>query len=635
MVGVALVVVAALVLPTLALLRADPRRGRPPPVVAPGRRRARRRLGALLGVRRAARLRRAHRLHQRRRPGRPRGAHGAGRPPRSRALRGRDPPRPLPPTPRQPAPDRPARQGRPARVRRELRARSRSRARPSRRGSTPCSTAGTSSCGPPASAPQRLADVADLRRHQLAGALHDAVGRRGSTARGRYDELVASDRFTLSQAFRRAGWRVVDDVPSDDRPWSEGSSFYHYDKVYNRLDVGLPRPDLRVRLDARPVRLAGPAAPRAREAPPPAALRRGRPVSSHEPWTADPAADRWSERRRRLDLQQRCRSTRPATATPSRGTAARSSTRCTRCSRSCEHYGRQEPRAGRAGRPPARDDRHRTRRRATTCRSRSSPTTRRCCAGSHGWGWVDGMRPSPQAPVWPMSAFRNRFLGAFGSRRRDAVVARRPTEVVRAGARPGARRRRSQPRRLAGLDGVRGLAALFVVVNHIFLRAFPGYPVDRAPFWAGWFIYGRFAVVVFIVLSGFSLALSPARHGWRLDGISRFARRRVRRILPPYWAALVFSLAVAWLVVPPAGSGSTRHEVGRRQRPAGAEPRRRAKPEPSVLVDRASRPSCTSCFRCCCCWSAAGALSSWSPPSRSSWRRSGSSARTSPAWTSS
>src|SRR5919197_3576142 len=110
--------------------------------------------------------------------------------------------------------------------------------------------------------------------------------------------------------------------------------------------------------------------------------------------------------------------------------------------------------------------------------------------------------------------------------------------------------------RLAGLDGVRGLAALFVVVHHVFLRAFPGYPVDRAPFWAGWFIYGRFAVVVFIVLSGFSLALSPARHGWRLDGISSFARRRALRILPAYYAALAFSLALAWLVVPPPGEGA-------------------------------------------------------------------------------
>jgi peptidoglycan/LPS O-acetylase OafA/YrhL len=110
-------------------------------------------------------------------------------------------------------------------------------------------------------------------------------------------------------------------------------------------------------------------------------------------------------------------------------------------------------------------------------------------------------------------------------------------------------------RRLAGLDGVRGLAALYVVVYHVSLRAFPGYPDAGAPFWVGWFSYGQFAVLVFIVLSGFSLALSPARAGWRLDGIVAYARRRARRILPAYWAALAFSLAVAWLVVPQPRSG--------------------------------------------------------------------------------
>jgi peptidoglycan/LPS O-acetylase OafA/YrhL len=131
------------------------------------------------------------------------------------------------------------------------------------------------------------------------------------------------------------------------------------------------------------------------------------------------------------------------------------------------------------------------------------------------------------------------------------VVAGRAPAVVRDRTSAG------PPRQwLAGLDGIRGLAALFVVVNHVFLRAFPGYPVDHAPFWAAWFIYGRFAVVVFIVLSGFSLALSPARHGWRLSGLSSFALRRARRILPPYWAALAFSLAVAWLVVPPPGQAA-------------------------------------------------------------------------------
>jgi peptidoglycan/LPS O-acetylase OafA/YrhL len=110
-------------------------------------------------------------------------------------------------------------------------------------------------------------------------------------------------------------------------------------------------------------------------------------------------------------------------------------------------------------------------------------------------------------------------------------------------------------RRLAGLDGVRGLAALYVVIYHVSLRAFPGYPDAGAPFWVGWFSYGQFAVLVFIVLSGFSLALAPARDGWRLDGIAAYARRRARRILPPYWAALAFSLAVAWLIVPQPRSG--------------------------------------------------------------------------------
>jgi hypothetical protein len=29
------------------------------------------------------------------------------------------------------------------------------------------------------------------------------------------------------------------------------------------------------------------------------------------------------------------------------------------------------------------------------------------------WGWQDGLKPGPQAPVWRMDAFRDRFLSAF------------------------------------------------------------------------------------------------------------------------------------------------------------------------------------------------------------------------------
>jgi peptidoglycan/LPS O-acetylase OafA/YrhL len=110
--------------------------------------------------------------------------------------------------------------------------------------------------------------------------------------------------------------------------------------------------------------------------------------------------------------------------------------------------------------------------------------------------------------------------------------------------------------RLSGLDGVRGLAALFVVLNHLYERAFPGYPRTTAPWWAAPFIYGRFAVLVFIVLSGFSLAYAPARTGWRLGGLGEFARRRAWRILPPYWAALSLSLAAAWLLVRQPGEAT-------------------------------------------------------------------------------
>ncbi|MGW5261839.1 acyltransferase family protein [Microbispora sp. NPDC004025] len=112
------------------------------------------------------------------------------------------------------------------------------------------------------------------------------------------------------------------------------------------------------------------------------------------------------------------------------------------------------------------------------------------------------------------------------------------------------------PARLPGLDGIRGVAALFVVLHHCWLLSFPGFPADTGPAWAGWLVYGHLAVVMFIVLSGFSLAVSPARSGWRLNGLRRFAYRRAWRILPPYWAALLFSLVVAWTLIPQPGQAS-------------------------------------------------------------------------------
>jgi peptidoglycan/LPS O-acetylase OafA/YrhL len=110
------------------------------------------------------------------------------------------------------------------------------------------------------------------------------------------------------------------------------------------------------------------------------------------------------------------------------------------------------------------------------------------------------------------------------------------------------------PGRVVGLDGIRGLAALYVVLYHIFLRAWSGYPgANHAPFWAAWLSHGRGAVAMFIALSGFSLGLGPARSGWRFKSIATYAHRRVWRILPPYWAALGFSLVMTWFVLAQPG----------------------------------------------------------------------------------
>jgi hypothetical protein len=40
-----------------------------------------------------------------------------------------------------------------------------------------------------------------------------------------------------------------------------------------------------------------------------------------------------------------------------------------------------------------------------------------------GWGWQDGLKPGPNAPVWRMNAFRDRFLTAFGSSARPTQSA--------------------------------------------------------------------------------------------------------------------------------------------------------------------------------------------------------------------
>lgn len=110
--------------------------------------------------------------------------------------------------------------------------------------------------------------------------------------------------------------------------------------------------------------------------------------------------------------------------------------------------------------------------------------------------------------------------------------------------------------RLPFLEGLRGLAALYVVLSHFCSmadgRRAAGW-VSHAPDWLyrtmGAFWYGNLAVAAFIVLSGFCLQLSLFnRADGKIANLKVFYLRRARRILPPYYAALLASIAVALLV---------------------------------------------------------------------------------------
>src|SRR5438128_290286 len=85
---------------------------------------------------------------------------------------------------------------------------------------------------------------------------------------------------------------------------------------------------------------------------------------------------------------------------------------------------------------------------------------------------------------------------------------------------------------LAYLDGARGCAALFVVLTHV-LGFYTDHVEGVIGFFLNPFLYGHFAVDLFIVLSGFCLALSAGRLG-RVEDLVPYLRKRARRILPPF-----------------------------------------------------------------------------------------------------
>ena len=107
--------------------------------------------------------------------------------------------------------------------------------------------------------------------------------------------------------------------------------------------------------------------------------------------------------------------------------------------------------------------------------------------------------------------------------------------------------------RLGALDGLRGLAALGIVVLHVWMfdhgDANGGFNPQSVEDMAMNEL--RLGVVLFFVLSGFLLYrpfLAAARGERPFPALRSYARRRAARLLPAYWFALAGSFALlAWL----------------------------------------------------------------------------------------
>jgi peptidoglycan/LPS O-acetylase OafA/YrhL len=109
-------------------------------------------------------------------------------------------------------------------------------------------------------------------------------------------------------------------------------------------------------------------------------------------------------------------------------------------------------------------------------------------------------------------------------------------------------------RRLRFLDGLRGWAAVVVLLHHVLVDGLPANDVmaDRALWAKVFFLNGTLAVCVFFVISGFSLSIRYLETG---DGsaLGRVAAGRYLRLAIPIFAICVITHALLLLaVIPPA-----------------------------------------------------------------------------------
>jgi phosphatidylglycerophosphate synthase len=235
----------------------------------------------------------------------------------------------------------------------------------------------------------------------------------------RYDQLMSSNRFTLSDAFERAGWRTVSDIPSDQQDWPDGHSFYHYEQIYDDRNVGYAGP--RFSYATMPDQYVLSAFQR-RELMQPG----HRPVmaeidlvSSHTPWAPLPRIVDWNAvgdgsifdpmpaEGQSPSVVWRNRDQVKAAYGQSIQYTLAALTSFVQNAHDDNLvlvvYGDHQPSATVSGSKATHDV-------PISIVAHDPAVLDRISS----WGWQGGLLPGPDAPVWPMDQFRDRFLSAYG-----------------------------------------------------------------------------------------------------------------------------------------------------------------------------------------------------------------------------
>jgi len=235
----------------------------------------------------------------------------------------------------------------------------------------------------------------------------------------RYAKLVASHRFTLSDAFDKAGWHTVNDSPENDNVWPPGTSFYHFDQLFSRSNVGYRGPDFSYAdmpdqyiMDKFQRLELGPG-----HKPVMAEIDL---VSSHYPWAPLPTMVPWNKvgngsifdpmpahGQTRISSLSSASNERRAFSTSIKYTLQVLTSWVTEVNDPnlvLILLGDEQPAAPVTG-PGAS---HAV---VASIISRDPSVFKRI----EPWRWQDGLLPGPSAPLEPMDAFRNQFLGAFST----------------------------------------------------------------------------------------------------------------------------------------------------------------------------------------------------------------------------